>query len=384
MKTLILVAVAVITLGILDRPSQSSTQSSEEQEKPEIAKRVGKYLDDNFTEKSGGFVPTWYKNIIGVSVRGKTVIAKTDLSSTLENDHAAEGVCKGVSWFVFGIENRSLDLNNVQVHGRDGQVLINRKGIGEQCVPARREGKTGSVVERLRLIGLPEISRLLPSLIPATLGALAVLGVVIAVKVGRRRDSQRQAALALVAAELGMGFTPEDNALLSQFGGFAFIPHRNWSQATSVMRGTIQGTPVVLFDYYVTWGGLGSDIKTVRLTVAAFDLASKSLPVFEAEGGQNNWVIRLLGRNSGDKVIDFPDDPDFTRGFCVTGDDAQAVRRLLSPDARSSLTRRTDWRFRSNGRWLLMCRHKRPKPGDYRAFVEEASEVMLVMTGARV
>jgi len=380
MKTLILVAVAVITLGILNPPSQSSTQSSEEQEKPEIAKRVRKYLDDNFTEKSGGYVPTWYKNIIGVSVRGKAVIAKTDLSSTLENDHAAEGVCKGVSGFVFGIENRSLDLNNVQVHGRDGQVLINRKGIGEQCVPARREGKTGSVAERLRLMDLPETSRLLP----LTLGALVVLFAVIAVKVGRRRDSQRQAALALVAAELGMGFTPEDNALLSQFGGFAFYPHRNWSQATSVMRGTIRGTPVVLFDYYVTWGGLGSDIKTVRLTVAAFDLASKPLPVFEAQGGQNNWVIRLLGRNSGDKVIDFPDDPDFTRGFCVTGDDAQTVRRLLGPDARSSLTRRTDWRFRSNGRWLLMCPHKRPKPGDYRAFVEKASEVMLVMTGARV
>ncbi len=383
MKTLILVAVAVITLGILDRTSQSSTQSSEEQEKPEIAKRVRKYLDDNFTEKSGGYVPTWYKNIIEVSVRGKTVIAKTDLSSTLENDLAARGVCIGVSGFVFGNENRSLGLNNVQVHGRDGQVLINRKGIGEQCVPARREGKTGSVAERLRLMDLPETSRLLP-LIPAALGALVVLIAVIAVVGGRRRDARRQAALARVAAELGMGFTPQDNALLSQFGGYAFYPHRNWSLATSVMRGTIQGSSVVLFDYYVTWCGGGSNLHAVRLTVAAFDLTSKPLPVFEAQGGQNNWVTRLLGKASGDKVIDFPDDPDFTRGFCVTGDDAQAVRRLLSPDARSFLTRRTGWRFRSNGRWLLMCPRKRPEPENYRAFVEEASEAMLVLTGGRV
>jgi hypothetical protein len=213
-----------------------------------------------------------------------------------------------------------------------------------------------------------------------------VLFVVIVVKVGRRRDSQRQAALARVAAELGMGFTPVDNALLNQFGGYAFYPHRKWSQATSVMRGTIHGSPVVLFDYYVTWGGEGSsDIRAVRLTVAAFDLISRPLPVFEAEGGQNNWVTRLLGKDSGDKVIDFPDDPDFTRGFSVTGDDAQAVRRLLGPDARSFLTQRTEWMFRSNGRWLLMCRrNERPKPRDYRAFVEEASEVMLVMTRARV
>lgn len=235
-------------------------------------------------------------------------------------------------------------------------------------------------------MGLLQTSTSLPWLIIVAISALPVLIFVIAVIFGRRSDSRRQAALARVAAELGMGFTPVDNALLSQFGGYAFYPHRNWSQATSVMRGTIQGLPVVLFDYYVTWGGLNTDIKTVRLTVAAFDLASRPLPVFEAQGGQNNWVTRLLGRASGDHVIDFPDDPDFTRYFHVTGDDAQAVRRLLGRGARSFLTQqRTEWRFRSNGRWLLLCpSHKRLKPEDYRVFVGEASEAMLVMTGARV
>lgn len=85
-------------------------------------------------------------------------------------------------------------------------------------------------------------------------------------------------------------------------------------------------------------------------------------------------------------MIDFSDDPDFTRSFNVTGDDTQAVRRLLDPNARSFLTRlRTDWTFRSNGRWLVMYRgHKRLNPEDYRVFLEEASEVMLVMTGTRV
>jgi hypothetical protein len=84
-------------------------------------------------------------------------------------------------------------------------------------------------------------------------------------------------------------------------------------------------------------------------------------------------------------MIDFPDDPDFTRSFCVTGDDAQAVRWLLGRDVRSFLKQRTGWMLRSDGRWLLMCRlRKRPKPKDYRAFVEEASEVMLAVTGARV
>ena len=133
---------------------------------------------------------------------------------------------------------------------------------------------------------LLQTSELIPRWVIMALSTLPVLIFFIAVIVGRRRDARRQAALARVAAELGLGFTPEDNALLSQFGGYAFIPHRNWSQATSVMRGTIRGSPVALFDYYVTWGGEGSsDIRTVRLTVAAFDLGSRPLPVFEAQGG---------------------------------------------------------------------------------------------------
>ena len=229
---------------------------------------------------------------------------------------------------------------------------------------------------------LPQTSKLLPQLIPVALIALAVLGVVIAVKVGNRRESRRQAALARVAAELGMGFTPEDGTLLNHFGGYAFFPHGEWKRATSVMRGTIRGTPAVLFDYHVTLGS-HNNRSTVRLTVAAFDLTPKPLPVFEAQGGRD-WVTRLLDKALADKAIDFPDDPEFTRNFHVAGDDAQAVRQFLGPDARSFLTQRTEWMLRSNGRWLLMCRLKwRPGPGDYRAFVGDVSEGLLVMTGAR-
>jgi len=56
----------------------------------------------------------------------------------------------------------------------------------------------------------------------------------------------------------------------------------------------------------------------------------------------------------------------------VLGDDTEAVRRLFDPDARSFLTQRTKWMFRSDGRWLLMCEiGKWPKPVSYRAFVAE-------------
>jgi hypothetical protein len=207
--------------------------------------------------------------------------------------------------------------------------------------------------------------------------------IVIAVKVGRRRDSRRQATLARVAAELGMGFTPEDRALAHQFGGIAFSLPTESTRATSVMRGKIQGSSVVLLDYQLIIP-VGNNLETLELTVAAFDFASQPMPVFAAEG--QGWSRRLINKALADKVIDFHDDPDFTRYFNVTGDDAQAVRRLFGPNARSFLTQhRTEWIFRSNGRWLVMYRSgKRLKPGDYRAFAEEASEAMQVMTGARV
>jgi hypothetical protein len=233
-------------------------------------------------------------------------------------------------------------------------------------------------------MGFLQTGKLLPLSIIAALIALAALYLFVAVIVDKRRESRRRAALARVAAELGMGFTAEDNALLNQFGGFAFYPHGDWKRATSIMRGTLQGSPVVLFDYHVTLGSYNNRTP-VQLTVAAFDLASKPLPVFEAQGGRQNRVTRLLDKVLAEKVIDFPDDPDFTRGFLVVGDDAQTVRRLLNREARSFLARRTEWMFRSDGRWLLMCRLKhRPQPADYRAFVNEALEGMRVLTGARV
>jgi hypothetical protein len=230
---------------------------------------------------------------------------------------------------------------------------------------------------------LLQTSKPLPWWVLAALGALPVLIFFIAVIVGRRRESRRLSALARVAAELGMGFTPEDYALLNQFGGFAFFPHGDGKRVTSVMRGTLRGAPVVLFDYHVTTGS-SNNRSTSRLTVAAFDLAPRPLPVFEAQGGRD-WATRLLDKATPHEGIDFPDDPDFTRSFCVTGGDAQAVRWLFGPGVRWFLKQRAGWMLRSNGRWLLMCRlRKHPRPRDYRAFVEEASEVMLAMTGARV
>lgn len=210
----------------------------------------------------------------------------------------------------------------------------------------------------------------------------AVLYVVIAVKVYRRRETRRQSALARVAAELEMEFTPEDHGLLRQFAGIAFSLPEAVTRATSVMRGAFRGAPVVLLDYHAIFK-IGNSSSTMELTVAGFDLTSRSLPVFDADGSPD-WSTRLFNKSVGEKAIVFNDDSDFTRYFNVTSDDELAVRQIFGPAVRSFLTlNRRGWIIRSNGRWLAMYQsHKRIAPEGYRTFLKEASEVMLVITEA--
>jgi len=106
------------------------------------------------------------------------------------------------------------------------------------------------------------------------------------------------------------------------------------------MHGT-RGAPVALFDYDVNLCSRNNQ-SIVRLTVAAFDVAATPLPVFEAQRGRHDRFTQLLDKALRETGIDFSDDPEFSRVFRVMGDDAHAVRRVLNPDARAVLLRRSE------------------------------------------
>jgi hypothetical protein len=159
-------------------------------------------------------------------------------------------------------------------------------------------------------MNVPQTSTLIPILIPVAIVVLTLLGMGLAIILRKGGESRRRAALAQVASDLGMTFTPEDAALLSQFGGYVTFPKSGAPRAMSVMRGTIEGSPVVLFDEHVAVG-IGRGRHTVRQTVAAFDVTSKPLPVFAAQGWQQNWLTALLDmRQAGIRqlfVCEFPE-----------------------------------------------------------------------------
>lgn len=115
--TLILVGLSSIAEG------QAQAQSDVAK-----AKSIQKYLSDNFGAPS--YKTSWFDNIKGISVQGSTVIAETTLSSA---DAKASGICRGVSSYIFSKENSDLGLENVEVRGPKGKVLIKRVGLSGKC-----------------------------------------------------------------------------------------------------------------------------------------------------------------------------------------------------------------------------------------------------------
>ena len=128
MKALALTVAIMIASGTFDCLGSAFAKAQEESERPEVAKKIQQYLANNFGMK--GYKTSWYDNIVGVTLRGETVIVRTNLDSKEEK---ASRICGAVSGFVFSNENRSLSLKNVQVYGSDGQLLINRRGLSERC-----------------------------------------------------------------------------------------------------------------------------------------------------------------------------------------------------------------------------------------------------------
>lgn len=117
----------IFLLGLASAFAQDQPKN-EESARPDVAKQITKYLRENFGEK--GYETSWYHDIKGVSVRGDTVLTRTDLT---EADEDARHICGAVSFFVFDRTHSSLNLNRVQIVGQDDKVLIDRNGIGEPC-----------------------------------------------------------------------------------------------------------------------------------------------------------------------------------------------------------------------------------------------------------
>lgn len=130
-NTLNLFLIAIIAfaavIGCANSNSNISTEKpvsfSETPKSAEQSKSLQTEFQDNYS------TTTWYKYFRSVSIKGKTVEIKTNLSTGGKD---ASGICGGISSLVYGTSRIEKD-ETIIVYSNTNRVLIRRDGIGERC-----------------------------------------------------------------------------------------------------------------------------------------------------------------------------------------------------------------------------------------------------------
>jgi hypothetical protein len=119
---------------VLDRTGLSSrdwppkTKSPNQPLRTSATKKLRDYLRDNFGNP--GYETSWYGSIIEVTVIGDTARARVSLSV---GDSRLGTVCGAISGFVYANTNRHLGIEQVQLVGLSGDVLMHRKSVTDSC-----------------------------------------------------------------------------------------------------------------------------------------------------------------------------------------------------------------------------------------------------------
>ena len=187
-----------------------------------------------------------------------------------------------------------------------------------------------------------------------------VLGAVGGAAVSYWLKRKRREDLALMARQLGLGYTPEDLAGCLSLP-FSLLQRGDGRGAENVLQGTWQDLPVREFDYWYYEESTDSKGNRTRTTyrfscaVPEVDLSMPALTVY-----RENLLTRLADHLAMHD-IEFESD-EFNRQFNVKGSDRRFANALL--DARMLrwlLTVDGAFQFEVAGRWVL-CFSKRRAP----------------------
>ena len=214
----------------------------------------------------------------------------------------------------------------------------------------------------------------LVSALPCMIFVVVAGLIVFAIYYNYRREKQRTADLQRVAEEMGFEFLPrDDNALLSELGGFDLFSRGRSRRVFNLLRGTIRRQPVSVFDYsYVT--GSGKHRHTWRHSVACFQLDGASLPAFSL---RPEGIFAKIGGMFGYQDIDFTHNPTFSKQYLLRGQDESAIRVLFRDDVLDFYAAQPGLSTEVNGNYLVFYRHaSRVEPPAIRSFIEEGLRVL--------
>jgi hypothetical protein len=151
-------------------------------------------------------------------------------------------------------------------------------------------------------------------------GLIAVVFTFVAI-ISARRERERRAALAAVAARLGFRFSASPaSGIAARFQEFRGMNMGNNRYAFNVMEGAYQGREILAFDFHYETSS--TDSKGRRTThhhyfhVATLRLEREFPPLFIAPEGVFSKIAQAFGYDD----IDF-ESHEFSRRFCVRSKD---------------------------------------------------------------
>jgi hypothetical protein len=145
------------------------------------------------------------------------------------------------------------------------------------------------------------------------------------------------------------------------------------ARISNILRGEVRGAEAFVFDYVKSGGGRPD-------SVVFFRLRQGSLPAFE-----------LRPRRADEpRGLDLDSHPRFCEIYSLSGKDEEAVRGVFQGDVLDFFERAENqsWAVASNGAWLATAfwplgeRSKALHPKEVMGFVEDAKEVLFVLSAS--
>lgn len=143
------------------------------------------------------------------------------------------------------------------------------------------------------------------------------------------KEKQRREALQEFAHSMGYEYTANDPALstsLTSNLAFHLLRQGHGRRAFNILRGHRSGVDFLTFDYKYTVGS-GKNSHTYQQTATLLTIQQANLAHFFIRPAH---FFDRVAVKFGQQDIDFPDRPEFTKKYRITGEDENVIRQVFT------------------------------------------------------
>lgn len=208
---------------------------------------------------------------------------------------------------------------------------------------------------------------------------LVLVIMVVSIAYSAWANKRRKEALQQTSIEIGFTFVPEDKELSNQLlnsASFDLFSKGRGRKAYNLLNGQRRDAQATIFDYKYTTGG-GRNSHTYHQTAVLFSLEAPDLAQFSL---RPRGLFDKVAAKLGQKEIDFSTAAEFSKKYLVKGSDETAVQRIFNPSVITFLEGQQSLSVEGSDKQLLVYRSgKRVKPEELQAFLENATQLLVLM-----